>query len=90
MKIVTSGQLQITRRAFASEFKAKFAIETLKGPRTTNELASGLDKHGRKYNAWNKQLLEGGNAARDPLYAHIGAFQAALNGPKFSRDAEEL
>ena len=84
----------MARKSFTSEFKAKVAIEALKGHRTTNELASEFDIHPTQVNAWKKQLLEGGKAAfsrkqkidaqaseveRDRLYAHIGKLQVELD-----------
>jgi transposase-like protein len=47
-----------TRRRFSSEFKAKVAIEAIKGQRTLAELAGEHQVHANQITAWKKQLLE--------------------------------
>ena len=46
------------RKTFTSEFKAKIAIEAIKGQRTINEIAAEFEVHPTQVNAWKKQLLE--------------------------------
>ncbi len=46
------------RKSFPSKFKAKVAIEALKGHRTINEIAAEFDVHPSQVNAWKKILLE--------------------------------
>ncbi len=46
------------RQKFSSKFKAKVAIEALKGHQTVNQLASEFDVHPSQVNNWKKQLLE--------------------------------
>ena len=48
-----------TRRQFSSEFKAKAAVEAIKGHRTLNEIASGLEVHPIQLSAWKRTALEG-------------------------------
>jgi transposase len=47
------------RKAFTVDFKAKVAIEAIKGHKTTNELASEFAVHATQINAWKKQLVDG-------------------------------
>ncbi len=55
--IVKQG-VQSGQKRFTSDFKAKVAIEALKGHKTTNELASEFGVHATQINQWKKQLLE--------------------------------
>lgn len=47
------------RRNFNASFKAKIALEAIKGHRTINELAARHKLHATQINLWKKQLLEG-------------------------------
>ncbi len=46
------------RKKFTSKFKAKVAIEALKGHQTVNQIATEFDVHPSQVNTWKKQLLE--------------------------------
>jgi len=46
------------RKTFTSKFKAKVAIEALKGHQTVNQIASEFGVHSSQVNAWKKTLLE--------------------------------
>lgn len=46
------------RRRFSADFKAKLAIEAIKGQRTLAELAGEHQVHANQITAWKKQLLE--------------------------------
>ena len=46
------------RRQFSAEFKAKVAIEALKGQRTVADLAGQHQVHPNQITQWKKQLLE--------------------------------
>ncbi len=48
-------------KTFPSKFKAKVAIEALKGYRTVYQIASKFEAHPSQVNAWKKQLFEGSN-----------------------------
>ena len=53
------------RRAFSSAFKAKVALEALKGVKTTNELAKQFKVHPNQVTLWKKQLLSGAERVFD-------------------------
>jgi len=46
------------RKQFSSEFKAKVALEALKGQKTVAELASEFGVHSTQITAWRNQLKE--------------------------------
>lgn len=48
-----------TRRQFSPDFKAKAAVEAIKGHRTLNEIASSLEIHPIQLSAWKRAALEG-------------------------------
>lgn len=47
------------RRNFNPPFKAKIALEAIKGHRTIGELAAKHKLHATQINLWKKQLLDG-------------------------------
>ena len=47
-----------SRRRFSSDFKAKVALEAIKGRGTLAELAGEHEVHPNQITAWKKQLLE--------------------------------
>jgi transposase len=47
------------RRVFSAEFKAKVALDAVKGLRTVSEIAQKHKLHATQINLWKKQLLEG-------------------------------
>ena len=46
------------RRRFSAQFKAKVAIEAIKGQRTAAELAGQYQVHPNQIRQWKKQLLD--------------------------------
>jgi putative transposase len=46
------------RKQYSAEFKAKVALEAIKGNKTINELASGFEVHPNQITQWKKQVLE--------------------------------
>ena len=46
------------RRTFTDEFKARVALEAIKGLQTTSELASKHKVHPSQVTEWKKQLLQ--------------------------------
>ena len=82
------------RRQFSGAFKAKVALEAIKGQRTVQELASTYGVHPNQITTWKKQLIaaagdvfsgarERQNDAdameKDELYRQIGKLQVELD-----------
>ena len=72
-----------TRRNHGSVFKAKVALEAIKGEQTLSELASRFQVHPNQITQWKQQLLQGASEvfeknvkSREPdvkeLHAKIG------------------
>lgn len=82
------------RRRFSDEFKAKVAIEAIKGQKTANELSQEFGVHINQINQWKKQLLgaapkvfsrgkdreaERIERERDQLYRKVGQLQIEVD-----------
>ena len=82
------------RRQFSGEFKAKVAVEAVKGQRTIQELAAAHRVHPNQITSWKKQLIaeaaeifSGGRQRqreeeeqeRASLYEQIGKLQMELD-----------
>ncbi|OGG96369.1 MAG: transposase [Candidatus Lambdaproteobacteria bacterium RIFOXYD2_FULL_50_16] len=61
------------RQKFSKDFKAKVALEAIKGQRTVNEIASEFEVHPSQVNAWKKQALEGLSVAFEKTNAKQAA-----------------
>ena len=48
-----------TRRRFTSDFKAKVALEALRGDKTIQEIAIRHKVHPNQVNSWKRQAIEG-------------------------------
>ncbi len=48
-----------TRRRFSSDFKAKIALEALRGDRTIQEIASRHKVHPNQVSTWKRQAMDG-------------------------------
>ena len=86
------------RRVFTASFKAKIALEAIRGHHTIAELAKKHKLHPTQINLWKKQLLdgaelafEGGGAAEkeksdepraEELYEQIGRLKVQLEWVK--------
>ena len=46
------------RKRYPKEFKAKVAVEAIKGERTINQIASHYGVHTSQVTLWRKQALE--------------------------------
>ena len=82
------------RKRHSKEFKAKVALEALKGHKTTNEIAAEYEVHPTQINTWKKRALEAlpevfsrgqdreavqREAEQDRLYQQIGKLQVEVN-----------
>jgi transposase len=47
-----------TRRRFSADFKAKVALEAIRGERTVSELAAKPELHPNKITQWKRQAIE--------------------------------
>jgi transposase len=83
-----------TRRQYGADWKAKVALEAIKGQRTIQQIASHYEIHPTLVTHWKKQLLEGaaeifsngqeavGKADEElkaELYQQIGKLQVELD-----------
>jgi len=50
--------MKTDRKSYSSEWKAKIALEAIKGQRTINEIASDYKVHPTQIMKWKKQALE--------------------------------
>jgi transposase-like protein len=82
------------RNHYAADFKAKIALEAIKGHKTLNELASEYGVHPNQISTWKKQLLQelprifssrraqatqDEEALKARLYQQIGQLQVELD-----------
>jgi transposase-like protein len=84
----------IVRRRHSNEFKARVALEAVKGQKTLNELATEFGVHPVQIAQWKRQLVEGspatfeGSESRrrraqeqliDQLYQQIGQLKVEVD-----------
>jgi len=50
--------MESKRKRYDASFKAKVALESIKGKRTISEIASNTGVHPNQINKWKKQVLE--------------------------------
>jgi transposase-like protein len=71
-----------TRRQYSPEYKAKAALEAIKGQRTLNEIAGELEIHPIQLGSWKKLAVDGlasvFSGARDRSSAEAEALVPAL------------
>ena len=66
------------RKSYSPEFKAKAALEAIKGVRTVNEIASDLGIHPMLLTSWKRQAMEGLPEAFAKPHSRAGADAEAL------------
>jgi len=81
------------RKSYSKEFKARVALDAIKGQKTVSELASEYGIHTNQIGQWKKNLLDGAaelfargrdhgaeahEAERDRLYQQIGKLQVEV------------
>ena len=66
-----------SRKTFSGEFKAKVALEAVKGLKTINEIARDYQVHPNAVSLWKKQMLE-----------NVPEIFSSKRGPKLERDEE--
>ena len=87
--------MKTARKQFTAAFKAKVALEAVKGSKSINELAGLYEVHPVQIAAWKKRLVEGaaelladgrkkangaeGEALTAPLYQQIGQLKVELD-----------
>jgi transposase len=84
----------MAKKKFTADFKAKVAIEAIKGNKTINELTTEFEVHASQIQSWKKQLMDGSKAIfsgkhdkndevvsqeRDRLYAQVGKYAMELD-----------
>lgn len=82
------------RKKYSDEFKARVALDALKGHKTVNELASEYGLHPNQIGQWKKKLIEGSadvfsrkkdreteshEQEKDKLYQQIGKLQVEVD-----------
>ena len=82
------------RKKYSDEFKARVALDALKGHKTINELASEYGLHPNQIGQWKKKLIEGSadvfsrkkdresethEQEKDKLYRQIGKLQVEVD-----------
>ena len=87
--------MKTARKQFTASFRAKVALEAVKGARSVNELAGLYQVHPAQIAAWKKRLVEGapelltdgrrkapgsdGEALTGQLYQQIGQLKVELD-----------
>lgn len=68
------------RKTYSADFKAKAALEALKGQRLVNEIAGELGIHPVQLSQWKKQAVEGLSAVFAAPHRKAEAEAEALQG----------
>ena len=71
------------RRTFTNEFKARVALEALKGVQTASELASKYKVHPTQVTEWKKQLLQSAPDAFSRKGSSVEQTEEELTAPLY-------
>ena len=92
----------VQRKTYSAAFKAKVALQAIKGQQTVNEIAAEHSLHPNLVTGWKKHLLDGAaqvfdstqnqpeidtDAITAPLYQQIGQLKVELDWVKKKYDA---
>jgi transposase len=84
----------MARQSYSKEFKARVALDALKGQKTVSEIASEYSIHPNQVSQWKKKALEGMSDSfargksnevedmereRDRLYRKVGQLQVEVD-----------
>ena len=80
------------RRKFTPEFKAKVALEALRGDRTIQEIAARYEVHPNQVSTWKRQAMDGlgdvfsngVEASRRDIHASFLSFRPLMRGYPFT------
>ena len=78
-----------TRRNHGSAFKAKVALEALKGEQTVAEIAAKHGLHPTLVNEWKRQLADGASAVFENGTGKAGKDGAALVGELYKQIGQQ-
>ncbi len=82
------------RKNYTAAFKAKVALEAIRGERTVNEIGQSYDVHPAQVRQWKQEIVDGAaslfgegrgpkstdaRASDDRLYAEIGRLKVELD-----------
>lgn len=62
---ITKGEEETMNKRHSKDFKAKVAIEALRGEKTVQEIAQKYEIHPNQVTLWKKQLIENATLAFD-------------------------
>lgn len=94
IEIIVKRGTEMAKKTFTSDFKAKVAIEAIKGNKTINEITTEFGVHASQIQTWKKLLLESCKdlfsgkkekveesivQERDRLYAQVGRLAVELD-----------
>jgi transposase-like protein len=71
------------RKQHSDEFKAKVALEAVKGIRTSGQLSTVFGIHPTQIANWKRQLVEGASQIFRGACGHSGKTEAELTAPLY-------
>jgi transposase-like protein len=71
------------RKQHSDEFKAKVALEAVKGVRTSGQLSSVFGIHPTQIANWKRQLIDGAPRIFSSAYGNSGKTETELTAPLY-------